>query len=106
MEGPKEDPDDVGEQGDDVGRRADFADRHIHLCYNHIKSRNEGSSCWSLFQKKLLENRSHLHLDYILHFSLQSYFSVLPIAVFLPSGFELTNPQKSLIVFVSPCFLF
>ena len=34
-----------------------------------------------------------------------SYSSVLPIAVFLPSGFELTNPQKSLIIFVPPCSL-
>ena len=30
MERPKEDPDDVGEQGDDVGRRTDLADRNIH----------------------------------------------------------------------------
>ena len=50
MEGPKEDPDDVGQQGDDVGCRADFADRHIHLCYNHFKRRNKRSSRRSLFQ--------------------------------------------------------
>ena len=53
MERPKEGPEDVGEQGDYVGRRADFADRQIHLCCNHTKSRNERSSCPSLFQNQL-----------------------------------------------------
>ena len=58
MEGPKEEPDDVGQQGDDVGHRADFADRHINLCCNHSKSRTERSSCRTLFQT----NCNALHL--------------------------------------------
>ena len=34
-EGPKEDPDDVGQEGDDVDHRTDLADRHIYWCCNH-----------------------------------------------------------------------
>ena len=30
MQGAKEDPDNVGQQGDDVDRRAHLADCHIH----------------------------------------------------------------------------
>ena len=37
MQGAKEDPDNVGQQGDDVDRRAHLADCHIHWCCNYFK---------------------------------------------------------------------
>ena len=57
MEGPKEDPDDIGEQGDDVCHRADLADGHIHWCCKQLKSSNI----------KLVSKPIALHISHIAH---------------------------------------